>query len=129
MGVVSAIAGQSRIAVVLTGVAGHAGTVPMDLRRDALCAAAELVLAVEALARDTPGLVATVGQLEARPGASNVIPGRVTLSLDVPTRTMRIARGRWRSSVSAPSGLLAHAGSRWIGELCRRAARWPATQR
>jgi allantoate deiminase len=83
VGVVSAIAGQSRIAVVLTGVAGHAGTVPMDLRRDALCAAAELVLAAEALARDTPGLVATVGQIDARPGASNVIPGRVTLSLDV----------------------------------------------
>ena len=83
VGVVSAIAGQSRIAVVLTGVAGHAGTVPMDLRRDALCAAAELVLAAEALARDKPGLVATIGQLDARPGASNVIPGQVTLSLDI----------------------------------------------
>jgi allantoate deiminase len=57
--------------------------VPMGLRQDALCAAAALVLAAEALARDTPGLVATVGQIEARPGASNVIPGRATLSLDV----------------------------------------------
>jgi allantoate deiminase len=83
VGVVSAIAGQSRVAVSLTGIAGHAGTVPMDLRQDALCAAAELVLAAEALARDTPGLVATVGQIDARPGASNVIPGRATLSLDV----------------------------------------------
>jgi allantoate deiminase len=83
LGVVSAIAGQSRFAVSFAGVAGHAGTVPMELRRDALCAAAELVLAAEALARDTPGLVATVGQLAAQPGASNVIPGLATLSLDV----------------------------------------------
>jgi len=83
VGVVSAIAGQSRVAVDLIGMAGHAGTVPMDLRQDALCAAADLVLAAEALARDTPGLVATVGQLDAQPGASNVIPGRATLSLDV----------------------------------------------
>ena len=83
VGVVSAIAGQSRVAVSFTGVAGHAGTVPMDLRQDALCAAAELILAAEALAPDTPGLVATVGQIDARPGASNVIPGRTTLSLDV----------------------------------------------
>jgi allantoate deiminase len=83
VGVVSAIAGQSRIAAAFTGVAGHAGTVPMGLRRDTLCAAAELILAAEALARDTPGLVATVGQLDVRPGASNVIPGKTTLSLDV----------------------------------------------
>lgn len=64
-------------------MAGHAGTVPMQLRRDALCAAAEFVLAVEAQARSTAGLVATVGQINAEPGASNVIPGIVTLSLDV----------------------------------------------
>ena len=83
VGVVSAIAAQSRFDVGFSGVAGHAGTVPMDQRRDALCAAAEFVLAVEALGRGRPGLVATVGQLDAQPGASNVIPGRVTLSLDV----------------------------------------------
>jgi allantoate deiminase len=83
VGVVSAIAGQSRFAVSFAGVAGHAGTVPMQLRRDALCAAAEFVLATEAQARDTPGLVATVGQIDAQPGASNVIPGHAALSLDV----------------------------------------------
>ncbi|HEU5102745.1 MAG TPA: allantoate amidohydrolase, partial [Roseiflexaceae bacterium] len=83
IGVVSAIAGQSRFALSFAGVAGHAGTVPMELRQDALCAAAEFVLAAEALARDTPGLVATVGQIAAQPGASNVIPGLATLSLDV----------------------------------------------
>jgi allantoate deiminase len=83
VGVVSAIAGQSRITVLFTGVAGHAGTVPASLRHDALCAASEFVLAVEALARSTSGLMATVGQLSVQPGASNVIPGQVTLSLDV----------------------------------------------
>ena len=83
VGVVSAIAGQTRVMVKFTGEAGHAGTVPMEMRRDALCAAAEFVLVVEGLAREEPGLVATVGQLEVMPGASNVIPGEVVLSLDV----------------------------------------------
>jgi len=83
VGIVSAIAGQSRMQVELTGQAGHAGTVPMDRRRDALAGAAELVLAVEAVATTQPGLVATVGMLEVEPAVSNVIPGRATLSLDV----------------------------------------------
>lgn len=83
VGLVSAIAGQNRIAVSFTGEAGHAGTVPMSLRRDALCAAAEFVVAVETLARSLPGTVATVGQVSVQPGASNVIPGQVALSLDV----------------------------------------------
>lgn len=81
--VVSAIAGQSRITVHFTGEAGHAGTVPMSLRHDALCAAAEFALVVETIGRGTAGLVATVGQISVQPGASNVIPGQVTLSLDV----------------------------------------------
>src|SRR5437868_3248774 len=83
VGVVGGIAGQSRILIEFTGVAGHAGTVPMDRRRDALTAAAELVLAAEAAGAAQPGLVATVGRLEVEPGAANVIPGRTTLSLDV----------------------------------------------
>lgn len=83
LGVVSAITGMSRLGLTFTGMAGHAGTVPMDLRRDALCAAAAFTLAAEQLARTTPGLVATVGQLAVAPGASNVIPGRASLSLDL----------------------------------------------
>jgi allantoate deiminase len=83
VGVVSAIAGQNRYALTFAGVAGHAGTVPMERRRDALPAAAEFVLAAEAEARSRPGLVATVGQLHVQPGAVNVIPGQVDLSLDV----------------------------------------------
>src|ERR687886_732310 len=81
--VVTGIAGQTRAEVVFAGEAGHAGTVPMALRRDALVAAAELVAACDALARATDGLVATVGELAVQPGASNVIPARATLSLDV----------------------------------------------
>jgi hydantoinase/carbamoylase family amidase len=83
VGVVSAIAGQSRFEVTFTGEAGHAGTVPMDRRRDALAAAAEVVLAVEAAGATQEGLVATVGKLDVEPGAANVIPGRVTFTLDV----------------------------------------------
>ena len=83
VGVVSAIAGQNRYALTLKGEAGHAGTVPMNGRRDALAAAAEIVLAVEAEALARPGLVATVGKLDVFPGATNVIPGQVDLSLDV----------------------------------------------
>lgn len=83
VGIVTAIQAASRRTVVFTGEAGHAGTVPMALRHDALTAAAGFMLAVERVARDTPGLVATVGQLTVEPGASNVIPGRVVLSLDV----------------------------------------------
>jgi allantoate deiminase len=83
VGVVTAIAGATRAEVTFTGRAGHAGTVPMALRRDAACALAELVLAVEAAARAEPGAVATVGRIAALPGAPNVVPGAATASLDV----------------------------------------------
>jgi allantoate deiminase len=81
---VSAIAGQSRLEVTFTGTAGHAGTVPMALRRDALCGAAEFILAAERYARDQgQDLVATVGKLHIPHAASNVIPGAVTCTLDL----------------------------------------------
>jgi allantoate deiminase len=83
VGLVTGIQGQSRLSLTFTGEAGHAGTVPMALRRDALSAAAELVLVVERFARETADLVATIGQLAVAPGASNVIPGRATLTLDL----------------------------------------------
>jgi len=83
VGVVSAIAGQTRAKLSFIGRAGHAGTVPMELRRDALCAAAEFISVAETHAQNCTGLVATVGQITASPGASNVIPGEVHLSLDV----------------------------------------------
>jgi allantoate deiminase len=82
VGVVTAIAGATRAEVAFRGRAGHAGTVPMALRRDAACAIAELVLAVESVGRDEPGLVATVGRLGVEPGAPNVVPGTATASVD-----------------------------------------------
>ena len=81
--VVTAIAGATRVRIAYRGQAGHAGTVPMAARRDPECAAAELVLVVEALARRTPGLVATVGEHTLLPGAPNVIPALAILTLDV----------------------------------------------
>ena len=104
LGIVTAIQGQSRFDVGFTGVAGHAGTVPVALRHDALSAAAEFILAVESLARETEELVATVGQLAVYPGASNVIPGHATLSLDVrhPEDTRReAASARLRETAEA----------------------------
>jgi allantoate deiminase len=83
VGVVTAINGFSRLRVTLSGMAGHAGTVPMGLRRDALAAAAECVLAVERIGRSEAELVATVGKIEALPGAINVIPGDVMFTIDV----------------------------------------------
>lgn len=83
LGVVSAINGNRRFLISIWGLAGHAGTVPMPLRRDAAVAAAELVLFVYRRCASRPGLVGTVGRLEVPGGAVNVIPGRCELSLDV----------------------------------------------
>lgn len=83
VGVVSGIAGATRAEVRFTGLAGHAGTVPMALRRDCAPAVAEVVLAAEALARETDGLLATVGRLAVEPGAPNVVAGAATAFLDV----------------------------------------------
>jgi N-carbamoyl-L-amino-acid hydrolase len=83
LGVVTSIAGSIRCLVSITGLAGHAGTVPMNLRRDAAAAAAELVLAIEKCCSGTPGLVGTVGQMQVPSGAINVIPGRCELSVDI----------------------------------------------
>ena len=84
VGVVTAIAGATRLAARLTGMAGHAGTVPMALRRDALSGAAECISAVEQFCRtDASGLVGTVGYIHAMPGATNVIPGQVSFTIDI----------------------------------------------
>jgi allantoate deiminase len=84
LGVVTSIAGQSRFTFSLQGVAGHAGTVPMDLRHDALTGLAEIALTVERVGRQgTNGLVATVGRVDVKPGAGNTVPGRVEASLDI----------------------------------------------
>ena len=80
---VEAIVGQNRLEFTFAGRSNHAGTTPMHLRHDALAAAAEWIVATEVLALETPGLVATVGSLEAKPGAVNVIAGEARATLDL----------------------------------------------
>lgn len=95
LGTVTAICGASRAEVTFRGEAGHAGTVPMGMRRDAVVGAAEFAVAVETAAREA-SIVATVGAISARPGAVNVIAHTATLSLDV-----RAARDDLRTAVVA----------------------------
>ena len=85
LGVVTAIAGQTRLSVAVGGIAGHAGTVPMALRHDALLGAAEMALAVEAVALrgSANAMVGTVARIDEWPGASNVIPAFVDFSVDL----------------------------------------------
>ncbi len=94
VGIVTGIAAQTRLKVGLQGMANHAGTTPMHLRRDALAAAAEAMLALEEIALEA-GIVGTVGAIEAFPGVSNVVPGRVSFSVDLraPTEAVRDAGG------------------------------------
>ncbi len=83
LGVVTGIVGQSRFRVTVTGEAGHAGTVPMRLRRDALAGAAEMTLLTERIGRGEPDMVATVGRLDVSPGATNIIPAKVVFTVDL----------------------------------------------
>jgi len=115
VGVVTAISGASRFTVEVAGVAGHAGTVPMRLRKDACAAAAEMVLAVERVALASGGeLVATVGRIEALPGAVNVIPASTRFTIDVrspsdPVRHAAIAELRREcSAIAARRGVTFH---------------------
>lgn len=83
LGLVLGIAGQTRVHAAFTGQAGHAGTVPMNLRKDALAAAAEFILGVERFAISNPPLLATVGKMIVEPGAGNVIPGLASFTVDI----------------------------------------------
>ncbi|MBI1292539.1 hydantoinase/carbamoylase family amidase [bacterium] len=83
IGIVRGIAGQVRLSVTVNGLAGHAGTTPMNMRRDALVAASRMIGAVRGAGRSTKGLVATVGRIESSPNAINVIPDRVEFSIDI----------------------------------------------
>jgi allantoate deiminase len=110
---VSGIAGQSRMRLTFTGHANHAGTTPMGLRHDALAAAAHWITAVESYAKGEPGLVATVGSVETVPGLGNVVPGRVTASLDV-----RHAEDGIRHDAVQTLLLAAHAAAGQRGVTC-----------
>jgi len=93
LGVVTAICGIERHPVAITGETGHAGTLPMHLRRDALVGAAALITEVDRLARSTPGLLGTVGTLDLAPGAVNAVPRevRTTIELRAPDDGVRRA--------------------------------------
>jgi allantoate deiminase len=109
LGVVTAIIGQTYLNIEFLGEAGHAGTVPMMLRRDALAGAAETMLLGEKLARDTKGeVVATVGRMTVAPGASNVIPGNVVVIFDI------------RSASEAARAKLAEALKAGVREIAER---------
>jgi allantoate deiminase len=93
LGAVDAIAAQTRMEFVFVGRANHAGTTPMNLRHDAVTAAAEWIVAVERTAQNHPGLVATVGQIEVKPGATNVIAAEARVTLDVRHKSSDIRDG------------------------------------
>ena len=103
---VTAIAGQIRAEVVFRGMAGHAGTVPMDMRADALCAAAEFVLELEKLAVSAHHeLVATAGKLQVLNAASNVIPGEVVASLDLRSADEQVLASAYDEIVGLCEGI------------------------
>lgn len=100
VGVVSSISGASRLVVNLTGYAGHAGTVPMGLRQDALVAAAKCVCLIEEYCSTADGLVGTVGRIVAKPGAGNVIAGDVQFSVDIRAASDDVRTERVKSVVN-----------------------------
>ncbi|MGA7341264.1 MAG: allantoate amidohydrolase [Terracidiphilus sp.] len=107
LAIVDGIVGQTRMGFQFTGQANHSGTTPMHLRRDALAAAAEWILAVEAAAKNEAGLIATVGKIALKPNAGNVIPGEVDLSLDVRHVSSR-ARSHWVRHLTKDAQIAAH---------------------
>ena len=128
VGVVTAINGQTRLSVELKGTAGHAGTVPMRLRQDALCGAAEATLALEEICRNTENAVGTVGRVEVSPGAPNVIAGSVMFTVDIRapgddtrTGTVETFRGRL-DEISGRRQLTAHVETVFESASCACAA-------
>ena len=101
VGVVTSIIGQTRARVTFSGSPNHAGTVPMRLRHDPLLAAAEHAIAVERIAKEHQDTVATVGQFQAFPGAMNVIPGSIAMSVDVRAASDDVRNSAYRQIVEA----------------------------
>jgi len=117
LGVVEAIVGQTRMDLRFVGRANHAGTTPMHLRHDALAAAAEWTVAVERTAQCEPNLVATVGRLEAKPGATNVIAGESRVSLDVRHRSDDVRRRATDALVQQAEEIAQRRGLRLQGRI------------
>ena len=117
LGVVTAIAGIERHQISLMGGAGHAGTIPMRERQDALTCAAEFLLAAERIASETPELVATIGKLNVSPNAVNVIPGEVSMILEIRSEVDEIREQGSKNIINEMKGI---ADSRAIDFTCRK---------
>jgi allantoate deiminase len=118
LGIVEAIAGQSRLMLHFEGKANHVGTTPMALRHDALAGAAEWIGAVERIAGETPQLVATVGRIAAEPGAGNAIAGAAHASLDARHVSDEIRRRGVQSILEAAEAIALRRGLRLRVEPC-----------
>jgi len=125
VGVVEAIAGQSRAALRFIGAANHAGTTPMYLRHDALAGAAMWIATVEKLAPHNPAMVATVGKIDAYPNVSNVIPSEVNVSLDVRHPDDEIRKSACRDLRTAATMIAKDRGLKveWVDLLDQKAVR------
>jgi allantoate deiminase/N-carbamoyl-L-amino-acid hydrolase len=129
LGVVTAIAGSSRYLVELTGLASHAGTTPMAMRRDAAAAAAEIVLLVEQRCSGRGTLVGTVGQLAVPDGSVNVVPGRCRLSLDIRSATDEERIAAVKDVMDGIEAVCARRGIEFSVELLVEAAAAPCAPR
>jgi allantoate deiminase/N-carbamoyl-L-amino-acid hydrolase len=129
LGVVTAIAGSSRYLVELTGLASHAGTTPMAMRRDAAAAAAEIVLLVEQRCSGRGTLVGTVGQLAVPDGSVNVVPGRCRLSLDIRSATDEERIAAVKDVMDGIEAICARRGIDFSVELLVEAAAAPCAPR
>ena len=116
LAVVDVISGQTRAELTFEGVAGHAGTTPMRMRKDALACAAEWITEVEHEALATSGLVTTVGRIAVEPGAGNVVPGRAVLSLDVRHSDDGTRRAAAEKLIKAAEAIAARRGLRMTHE-------------
>ena len=126
LGVVTSINGSVRYMVEITGMASHAGTTPMDQRRDAAAAAAELLLFVEERASSVPDLVGTVGMLQVPSGSMNVVPGRCVFSLDIRATTNDVRDACATDVVAALQRICGRRGLSYTLEETMRAAAAPS---
>ena len=126
LGVVTSINGSVRYVGEVVGMASHAGTTPMDRRRDAATAAAELVLYVERRAAAVPHLVGTVGMLEVPNGSMNVVPGRCRFSLDIRATTNEVRDACTADVLAELERICARRGLHYTVEETVRAAAAPS---
>jgi N-carbamoyl-L-amino-acid hydrolase len=126
LGIVTSINGSVRYLCEITGMASHAGTTPMDMRRDAAAAAAELVLYVEQRAAEQPNLVGTVGMLDVPSGSINVVPGRCTFSLDIRATTDAMRDACERDVLTRLREICERRGLTFTSEQTIRAAAAPS---